>query len=82
MYGDFRSMKSAIASSAAVACSLDSGVLSAGCAVRTSQLGAESSGASTSAAFAQNRSTISGSKCVPRRALAISTAASTPLSRW
>src|SRR6266566_1112045 len=83
VYGDFTSMKSAIASSPASNSGPASRLPWAGSALMTaSQLLASSRPASTDAACPVKMSTTCGSNWVPRRCLATATAASVPPARW
>ena len=83
VYGDFTSVKSAIASSAASNSGPVSRLPRAGSAPMTaSQLLASSRPANTDAACPVKTSTTCGSNCVPRRCLATATAASVPPARW
>jgi hypothetical protein len=82
VYGDFRSVKSAIASSAASNSAEDKKIFNAGSAAMTvSQVVAASSPPSSCAASWEKCSTRAGSNCVPLRFLATAIAASIPPAR-
>ena len=83
VYGDFRSTKFAIASSAVSTWSPESTTASAGSAsITASQVPTESSPARIVSLWSQTICASSGSNCLPLRARATSAAASTPPTRF
>ncbi len=83
VYGDFTSVNSAIAVSAASNWASVSRAASAGsAAITASQVLASSRPANSAGACATNTSTTCGSNWVPRRCMATATAASVPPARW